>query len=98
MEEYPESATRVGYPGQNDRWMDDSPAGIARRKKHLTDTLAALKAIPRNELPASEQLNFDIYLELLETAKNKATSRHNRRSKILKRSSLPPARRSLRIS
>jgi uncharacterized protein (DUF885 family) len=68
MEEYPEHATQFGYPGQNDRWVDDSPAGIARRKKHLADSLAALKAIPRNELPGSEQLNYDLYLELLETA------------------------------
>ena len=68
MDEYPDHATHVGYPGQNDRWIDDSPAGIARRKKHLADSLATLKAIPRNELPAGEQLNHDLYLELLETA------------------------------
>src|SRR5690242_7434674 len=43
MEEYPEHATNVGYPDQNDRWTDDSPAGIARRKKHLADSLATLK-------------------------------------------------------
>ena len=44
MEEYPEVATLVGYPGQNDRWIDDSPAGIERRKKHLAESLAELKA------------------------------------------------------
>jgi uncharacterized protein (DUF885 family) len=65
MEEYPEQATDVGYPGQDDRWTDDSPAGIARRKKHLAESLATLKAIPRSDLPPSEQLNFDIYLDLL---------------------------------
>src|SRR6266404_6653750 len=68
MQEYPEMATDVGYPGQNDRWTDDSPAGIGRRKKHLADSLATLKAIHRADLPPSEQLNFDLYLELLETA------------------------------
>ena len=68
MEEYPEVATHVGYPGQNDRWTDDSPAGIERRKKHLADSLATLKGLNRNALPASEQLNFDLYLELLTTA------------------------------
>jgi len=68
MTEYPEVATHVGFPGQDDRWTDDSPAGIAGRKKHLTDSLAALKGIHRAELPAGEQLNFDLYLELLETA------------------------------
>jgi len=68
MQEYPEIATHVGYPGLDDRWTDDSPAGIERHKKHLADSLATLKAIPRNDLPPSEQLNFDLYLELLETA------------------------------
>jgi uncharacterized protein (DUF885 family) len=68
MEEYPEHATDIGFPGQDDRWTDDSPAGIARRKKHLTDSLATLKAIPRDDLPPSEQLNFDVYLDLLATA------------------------------
>ena len=68
MQEYPEIATHVGYPGQDDRWTDNSPAGIERHRKTLAQSLAALKAIPRNELPPSEQLNFDLYLELLETA------------------------------
>jgi uncharacterized protein (DUF885 family) len=68
MQEYPEIATHVGYPGLDDRWTDDSPAGIERHKKHLADSLATLQAIPRNDLPPSEQLNFDLYLELLETA------------------------------
>jgi uncharacterized protein (DUF885 family) len=68
MEEYPEVATHVGYPGQNDRWTDDSPAGIERRKKHLAESLATLRAIDRSDLPVTEQLNFDLYLELLETA------------------------------
>jgi uncharacterized protein (DUF885 family) len=68
MEEYPEIATHVGYPGHNDRWTDDSPAGIERRKKHLAGGLATLKTISRSDLPAGEQLNLDLYLELLETA------------------------------
>jgi len=68
MTEYPEVATHVGFPGQDDRWTDDSPASIAQRKKHLADSLATLKGIHRAELPTSEQLNFDLYLELLETA------------------------------
>src|SRR6266481_3455345 len=68
MQDYPEVATYVGYPGQNDRWTDASPAGIERRKKHLANSLATLKAFRRNDLPPSEQLNFDLCLELLETA------------------------------
>ncbi len=68
MTEYPEVATATGYPGQNRRWADDSAAGIEARKKHLRDSLAALKAISREALPAGEQLNYDLYRELLETA------------------------------
>jgi uncharacterized protein (DUF885 family) len=68
MEEYPETATSVGYPGQNARWTDDSPAGIEARKKHLHDSVATLKTISRDALPAGEQLNYDLYRELLETA------------------------------
>ncbi len=68
MTEYPEVATHVGFLGQDDRWTDDSSAGIARRKKHLVDSLATLKSIHRADLSAGGQLNFDLYLELLETA------------------------------
>ncbi len=68
MQEYPEVATQVGYPGQNDRWTDDSPAGIERRKKHLAESIAELKSIHRDALPESEKLNFDLYSQLLETS------------------------------
>ena len=68
MTEYPEVATHVGFPSQDDRWTDDSLAGTATRKKHLADSLATLKSTHRADLSAGEQLDFDLYLELLETA------------------------------
>ena len=68
MHEYPEAATNFGYPGENARWSDYSPASIAARNEHLKEALRQLKAIPRAELPASEQLNYDLYDELLQTA------------------------------
>ena len=68
MEEYPEVATQVGYPGQNNRWTDDSPAGIERRKKHLAESISELKTIHREALPEREKLNFDLYLQLLDTS------------------------------
>src|SRR6185437_10257094 len=68
MTEYPEVATHVGVPGHDDRWTDDSLSGIERRKEHLINSLTRLKAVHRSELPSAEQLNFDLYLELLETA------------------------------
>src|SRR5256714_11953101 len=66
MEEYPEKATQYGYPGQNARWMDDSPQGIERRRTHLRESLATLKTIQRDALPPSEQLNYDLYRQILE--------------------------------
>jgi uncharacterized protein (DUF885 family) len=68
MVEYPEMATDVGFPGQNRRWTDDSPAGVELRKKHLQESLEAIKKISRDALPAQEKLNYDLYRELLETA------------------------------
>jgi len=68
MTEYPEMATEVGFPGQNRRWTDNSPAGIELRKQHLHASLAALKKIPRELLPDEEKLHYDVYQELLEVS------------------------------
>src|SRR6202163_2625217 len=68
MVEYPEVATAAGFPGQNRRWPDDSPAGIEARKKHLHESAVALKDFSRDSLPRAEQLNFDLYSDLLNTA------------------------------
>jgi uncharacterized protein (DUF885 family) len=68
MTEEPEEATTFGYPGQNARWTDWSPAAIDRRAQHLKKSIADMKGMSRGEFPASEQLNYDLYLELLERA------------------------------
>jgi uncharacterized protein (DUF885 family) len=68
MEQYPETATSVGFPGQNRRWTDDSKEGIAARIQHLRESLAELKSISRGALPPDEKLNYDLYRETLETA------------------------------
>jgi uncharacterized protein (DUF885 family) len=68
MLEYPEVATSAGFPGQNRRWSDDSPGGIEARKKHLHESAAALKAFSRDSLPRAEQINYDLYSDLLNTA------------------------------
>jgi uncharacterized protein (DUF885 family) len=68
MQQYPETATSVGFPGQNRRWSDDSPEGIEARVRHLHESLAQLNSIPRTALPTEEQLNYNLYRELLETA------------------------------
>jgi uncharacterized protein (DUF885 family) len=66
MEEYPEVATQFGFPGENTRWMNDSSAGIASRKHHLAESIAALNQFQRDALPDKEKLNFDLYKQLLE--------------------------------
>ena len=68
MIEYPEMATGTGFPGQNRRWSDDSAAGIEARRKHLHESAAALKKFSREALPQSEQLNYDLYADLLSVA------------------------------
>src|SRR5258708_32697536 len=68
MEKYPDTATSVGFPGQNRRWSDDSREGIETRIRHLHESLAKLKSISRDALLGGEQLNYDLYRELLETA------------------------------
>jgi uncharacterized protein (DUF885 family) len=68
MEEYPEVATGVGYPGQDARWTDDSAIGIQGRERHLAESIAQLKGIRRDSLPESEKLNFDLYSQLLEAS------------------------------
>lgn len=68
MQEYPEAATAFGYPGLNDRWTDLTPTAIERRDKHLDASLKELHAISRAELPPAEQLNYDLYESLLQTA------------------------------
>jgi len=68
MEQYPETATDVGFAGQNRHWRDDSREGIDTRISQLHESLTELKSVSRDALPAEEQLNYDLYRELLETA------------------------------
>jgi uncharacterized protein (DUF885 family) len=66
MEDYPEWATWVGYPGQNRRWTDESPAGFETRVKHLRESIGSMKQLRREQLSANEQLNYDLYLKRLQ--------------------------------
>lgn len=66
MIESPETATYVGYPGQNDRWTDMSLQAIARRKKEAPCSLAALKKIPYSSLKGEDRINFDLMKRDLE--------------------------------
>lgn len=66
--QYPELATQVGFPGQDDRWTDYSPAAIEAREAHLRESAQRLAAMDRTTLSAGEQLDYDLYRQLVETA------------------------------
>jgi uncharacterized protein (DUF885 family) len=68
MKEYPEFATAVGYPGQNGRWTDYSDAAVDRRAQYLKDSLSHLMSIDRGQLASHDQLNYDLYRDLIATA------------------------------
>jgi uncharacterized protein (DUF885 family) len=63
MMESPEYATDVGYPGQNDRWTDQSLEAIERRKRELKAPLKVLHSIDRAKLDEANQLNYDLFLK-----------------------------------
>ena len=68
MAQYPETATSIGHPGQDARWTDYSPAATASRSEYLRRTVQRLDSVDRGRLPAGDQLNYDLYREMIETA------------------------------
>jgi uncharacterized protein (DUF885 family) len=69
MSDAPEVATVVGFPGFDDRWTDDSPAGIERRTRHLEESTAGLEAQDPTKLSPSERTNHRLYARLLALAR-----------------------------
>src|SRR5258705_6610291 len=61
MQESPEFATEVGYPGQNARWSDQSLEAIGRRQRELNSPLKVLDSIERGKLSPADQLNYDLF-------------------------------------
>jgi uncharacterized protein (DUF885 family) len=68
MTDSPELATYVGYPGQNDRWTDLTPAAIERRNRALQGPLRALQSIDRSRLSLADRLNYDLAARALREA------------------------------
>jgi len=68
MAEYPELATAYGYPGQNMRWTDYSQAAISSLADYLNKSLERLVGIARAQLNGEDQVSYDLYRDLLETA------------------------------
>jgi uncharacterized protein (DUF885 family) len=76
MVQYPEVATVVGYPGQNARWTDYSQGAIERRTAYLKKSVQRISAIDRAGLGTDDQITYDLYRDLLETAE-KGLAFHN---------------------
>jgi uncharacterized protein (DUF885 family) len=70
MTQYPEQATAFGYPGQNMRWTDYSRVAIDGRADYLRKSFNRLKGVDRAQLAIDEQVNYDLYRDLLQTAVN----------------------------
>ena len=68
MVQYPEVATAIGYPGQNMRWTDYSRSAIDARAEHLMKSLQSFSTIDRAQLSAEDQINYDLYRDLVQTA------------------------------
>ena len=68
MTQYPEAATTLGYPGQDARWTDYSRPAIDARNAYLRQSLERVRRINRAELDQADELNYDLYVDLLQTA------------------------------
>ena len=68
MTQYPELATAFGFPGQNARWTDYSQALVDERTRYLKKSLERLSTIDPAQLAAADQVNYNLYRDLVETA------------------------------
>jgi uncharacterized protein (DUF885 family) len=68
MEEYPEFATYVGWPGQNHRWTDVSLEAVERRNREMEVPARVLATIDRGALGADDQLHHDLFRRGVEEA------------------------------
>ncbi|MGI8619686.1 MAG: DUF885 domain-containing protein [Gemmatimonadaceae bacterium] len=66
--EFPEFATYAGYPGQNDRWTDLSPAAVDRRKRAPEVPLRVLRSIDRDALSQADRVSYDLFRRELESS------------------------------
>src|SRR6185295_3801571 len=57
LDDHPEFATYLGFPGHNPLWTDLSAAGIERRQARTREQLQAARSIDRSLLPPDEQVD-----------------------------------------
>jgi uncharacterized protein (DUF885 family) len=77
MVESPEWATIAGFPGQNRRWTDYSPAGFARRRQMFTSMQRGLATIPRERLSEADRLSYDVALDYVTTQISQPAGDHS---------------------
>ena len=68
LSESPETASYLGDQRYNDRWTDWSEAAVEQRAQGDRAVLKKLATIKRSALPASEQLNYDLFKRRYENA------------------------------
>jgi len=67
MTQYPEVAAGFGVPGGEKRWTDYSRDAITARATYLRESLDRITFVDRSTLGESDQLNYDLYRQMLET-------------------------------
>ena len=68
ISQYPEFATQLGRTEYDARWTDYTTKAIDARAGYLRTSAKKLSAIDRQGLNAADQVSYDLYHELLETA------------------------------
>jgi uncharacterized protein (DUF885 family) len=68
MAQYPEVAASFGVPGGEGRWTDYSRDAITARATYVRESLDRLKFVDRATLGEADQLNYDLYRQMLEAA------------------------------
>ena len=68
MAQYPEVAASFGVPGGEGRWTNYSRDAVTARETYLRESLERLKFVDRAALGDADRLNYDLYLQMLETA------------------------------
>ncbi len=68
MAQYPEVAAGFGVPGGEGRWTDYSRDAIIARATYVRESLDRIKFVDRAILDVADQLNYDLYRQMLETA------------------------------
>lgn len=68
MAQHPEVAASLGVSGGEGRWTDYSRDAITARETYVRESLDRIRFVDRAVLEERDQLNYDLYLQMLETA------------------------------